>query len=94
MRRSAGVLLYRQRQERLEVLLVHPGGPFWRHKDDGSWSIPKGEIGEGEAPEDAARRELAEETGAIITEPIRPLVRYFNGAGNALSPSRWKAISM
>ena len=59
---SAGILLYRRRGERLEVLLVHPGGPFWAKKDVGAWSIPKGEPAAGEAPIDAARREFKEET--------------------------------
>jgi predicted NUDIX family NTP pyrophosphohydrolase len=60
-KRSAGLLLYRGPEP--EVLLVHPGGPFWARKDDGAWSIPKGEYEEGEEPEAAARREFAEETG-------------------------------
>jgi predicted NUDIX family NTP pyrophosphohydrolase len=62
-KRSAGLLLYRRRNEALEVFLVHPGGPFWARKDLGAWSIPKGEYGEGEDPLDAARREFTEETG-------------------------------
>jgi len=62
--RSAGLLLYRRRQRGIEVLLVHPGGPFWARKDEGAWSIPKGEHGPGEDPLAAARREFAEETGA------------------------------
>jgi predicted NUDIX family NTP pyrophosphohydrolase len=60
---SAGVLAYRKGASGLEVLLVHPGGPFWRKKDDGAWSIPKGEIDAAEDPEQAARREFAEELG-------------------------------
>jgi predicted NUDIX family NTP pyrophosphohydrolase len=60
---SAGILAYRRRGPILEVLLVHPGGPFWRNKDDGAWSIPKGEIDGAEDPEMAARREFAEELG-------------------------------
>jgi predicted NUDIX family NTP pyrophosphohydrolase len=69
---SAGVLVYRRRT-RLEVLLVHPGGPFWAKKDAGAWSIPKGEFGEGEDPLTAARRELAEETGLVVDGELRPL---------------------
>jgi predicted NUDIX family NTP pyrophosphohydrolase len=60
---SAGILAYRKGAGGLEVLLVHPGGPFWRKKDDGAWSIPKGEIDTAEDPEQAARREFAEELG-------------------------------
>jgi predicted NUDIX family NTP pyrophosphohydrolase len=62
-RQSAGLLMYRWREQRLEVLLVHPGGPFWANKDLGAWSIPKGEYLDGEAALDAARREFQEETG-------------------------------
>jgi len=59
---SAGILGYRKRRE-VEVLLVHPGGPFWRNKDLGAWSIPKGEYADEEDAEIAARREFAEELG-------------------------------
>jgi predicted NUDIX family NTP pyrophosphohydrolase len=59
---SAGVLVYRLREE-VEVFLVHPGGPFWQKKDDGAWTIPKGEYSEGEDPKAAALREFEEETG-------------------------------
>lgn len=61
---SAGILLYRRTDEALEVLLVHPGGPFWAKKDRGAWSIPKGEVGEGEEPLACALRELEEELGS------------------------------
>jgi predicted NUDIX family NTP pyrophosphohydrolase len=64
-KRSAGLLMYRQRNCDLEVFLVHPGGPFWARKDLGPWSIPKGEYVEGEQPLEAARREFEEETGFI-----------------------------
>jgi len=63
VKRSAGLLLYRVHEGALEVFLVHPGGPFWAKKDLGVWSIPKGEIDEGEDPLGAARREFEEETG-------------------------------
>jgi predicted NUDIX family NTP pyrophosphohydrolase len=64
--RSAGIVLYRRRGRQLEVLLVHPGGPFWASRDDGAWSIPKGVYQQGEAPLAAARREFAEETGSHV----------------------------
>lgn len=60
---SAGLLLYRQMDGKSEVLLVHPGGPFWRRRDAGAWSIPKGEIEDGEPAVDVARREFKEELG-------------------------------
>jgi len=60
---SAGILLYRFKDGRLQVMLVHPGGPFWRKKDKGAWSIPKGICERGEATIDAAKREFKEETG-------------------------------
>jgi predicted NUDIX family NTP pyrophosphohydrolase len=63
MRRSAGLLPYRRRDGRLEVLLVHMGGPFWQRRDAGAWSIAKGEPQPGEEPLATARREFAEETG-------------------------------
>jgi predicted NUDIX family NTP pyrophosphohydrolase len=63
-KRSAGILLYRRREASLEVLLVHPGGPFWSKKDDGAWFVPKGELTEGEEPLAAARREFREELGS------------------------------
>ena len=62
-KKSAGLLLYRSGSAGLEVLLVHPGGPFWQRKDEGAWSIPKGEIDQGEDELAAAQREFAEETG-------------------------------
>lgn len=61
--RSAGILLYRVREGAIEVLLVHPGGPFWQHRDEGAWMIPKGGIEEGEEARDCALREFEEELG-------------------------------
>ena len=65
-RRSAGILLYRRSGGALEVLLVHPGGPFWARRDEGVWSIPKGEYEEGEEPRAAALREFEEELGRPV----------------------------
>jgi predicted NUDIX family NTP pyrophosphohydrolase len=68
-KKSAGLLLYRQNSETgLEVLLVHPGGPFWRNKDDGAWTIPKGEFTDDEDPLEAAKREFKEETGSAAPD--------------------------
>jgi predicted NUDIX family NTP pyrophosphohydrolase len=63
-KRSAGILLYRRREGRIEVLLTHPGGPFWSKKDDGAWFVPKGELEGDEEPLRAARREFQEELGS------------------------------
>jgi len=65
MKRSAGLLLYRRKAKGFEFFLVHPGGPFWRKKDEGAWTIPKGLIEPGEDPLAAARREFREETGFV-----------------------------
>ncbi len=70
---SAGLLLFRREAGALLVLLAHPGGPFWRRKDLGAWSIPKGELLAGEDPEAAALREFAEELGAAPAGPLVPL---------------------
>jgi predicted NUDIX family NTP pyrophosphohydrolase len=80
VKQSAGLLLYRVREGILEVFLVHPGGPFWAKKDLGVWSIPKGEMDEGEDPLGAARREFEEETG------FRP-----EGAFRGLAPVRQRS---
>jgi len=66
-KRSAGLLLFRRRNHELQVLLIHPGGPLWVQKDEGAWSIPKGEIEDGEDPLAAARREFNEELGAPVS---------------------------
>ena len=78
--RSAGVLLYRLAPE-IEVLLVHPGGPYWRRKDRGAWQIPKGAIDPDEEPEDAARREVAEEIGLELTLDLIPLSEIRQAGG-------------
>ena len=62
MKQSAGIIAYRRRDGQIEVLLGHPGGPFWAKKDEGAWSIPKGELDAAEAGLEAARREFEEET--------------------------------
>jgi predicted NUDIX family NTP pyrophosphohydrolase len=71
-KKSAGLLMYRRRGEALEVFLVHPGGPFWAKKDDGSWSIPKGEFTVEDGLQ-AAMREFIEETGFAPEGTFRPL---------------------
>jgi predicted NUDIX family NTP pyrophosphohydrolase len=71
--RSAGILAFRSNKGTIEVLLVHPGGPFWRNKDLGAWSIPKGEYEPGEDPEQVARREFREELGVELTQALMPL---------------------
>ncbi len=68
---SAGVLLYRIRDGAVEALIAHPGGPFWSRKDDGAWSIPKGEYTEGEDPWAAAQREFSEELGLSVPDGPR-----------------------
>ncbi len=67
MRKSSGILLYRKKDKAIEVLLVHPGGPFWKNKDLGAWSIPKGEYTNEEDPLAAAIREFEEETGIKLS---------------------------
>jgi predicted NUDIX family NTP pyrophosphohydrolase len=92
-KRSAGILLYRGALPSLEVLLVHPGGPFWAKKDDGAWSIPKGEYDESEDPLAVARREFEEELGSAppdgeivalgeLVQPSRKAVRAYALEGN------------
>lgn len=72
-KRSAGILMYRRPGADIELLLVHPGGPFWARKDLGAWSIPKGEYSEGEDALAVARREFEEETGARPRGDLLPL---------------------
>lgn len=79
-KRSAGILVYRLKDGRVEVFLVHPGGPFWKNKDNAAWSIPKGEFTEAEDPMEAAIREFEEETG------LRPTGR-FEHLGERKQPS-------
>lgn len=72
-KQSAGILLYRFQNKQLQVFLIHPGGPFFRNKDDGCWSIPKGEFETGEEALAAAKREFEEETGQPIDGKFIPL---------------------
>ena len=78
--RSAGILLFRQRQE-TEVLLIRPGGPYWRNKDEGAWMIPKGMVEPGEAPAEAALREFEEETGTRLDSVPFPLASVRQAGG-------------
>ena len=66
-------MLYRRKRAELEVLLIHPGGPYWLRKDRGAWQIPKGELAAGEEPEATARREAHEELGVRLEGPFLPL---------------------
>jgi predicted NUDIX family NTP pyrophosphohydrolase len=84
-KRSAGLMLYRRRNTELEVFLVHPGGPFWAHKDFGAWSIPKGEYLDGEDPLDAAKREFTEETGFAAQGPFLDLGDLKQPSGKLVS---------
>jgi predicted NUDIX family NTP pyrophosphohydrolase len=80
-KKSAGLLLYRRASEGMEVLLVHPGGPFWAKKDEGAWSIPKGEFEDGEDPLAAAQREFQEEMGARPSGEFIPLTPVKQAGG-------------
>ena len=81
---SAGILLFRRLNGRLEVFLAHPGGPFWRGRDAGAWTIPKGLVAQGEPLLDAARRELLEETGLSPEGPFLPLGSIRQKAGKTV----------
>jgi predicted NUDIX family NTP pyrophosphohydrolase len=82
---SAGIMLYRRTGSGPEVLLVHPGGPFWAKKDDGAWTIPKGLYDTDEAPEAAARREFAEETGYEPSSELVPLGTFRQPSGKRIA---------
>ena len=79
--RSAGILLFRLRDGGPEVLLIKPGGPFWRNKDTGAWMIPKGMVERGEAPAEAALREFEEETGTRLSAVPFPLASVRQAGG-------------
>ena len=81
---SAGLLLFRRQGGSFEVFLAHPGGPFWRGRDAGAWTIPKGVVDDGEDPLDAARREFGEETGIRLTGPFVPLGSVRQKAGKTV----------
>src|SRR5947209_7456789 len=82
--KSAGILAFRRRNGQLEVLLVHPGGPYWRHKDEGAWSVPNGLVSEGEDELAAARREFEEETGSQADGPFIPLPSVRQKSGKTI----------
>ena len=79
--RSAGILLFRERDGATEVLLIRPGGPYWRNKDVGAWMIPKGAVEPGETPVEAALREFEEETGTRLESVPFPLARIRQAGG-------------
>lgn len=83
--RSAGLLMFRRRGGGAEVLLAHPGGPFWARRDEAAWTLPKGEIAAGEDPLDAARREFLEETGFDSRPPFLPLGELRQKSGKRIS---------
>jgi predicted NUDIX family NTP pyrophosphohydrolase len=74
IKKSAGLIMYRYNRTELEILLVHPGGPFWKNKDEGAWSIPKGEYAPDEEPVEVAKREFKEETGYAAQGRFIPLL--------------------
>ena len=78
---SAGILLFRVRDGSTQVLLIRPGGPFWRGRDAGAWMIPKGALEAGETPAEAALREFAEETGTALTAVPFPLATVRQAGG-------------
>jgi predicted NUDIX family NTP pyrophosphohydrolase len=83
--KSAGVLLFRRREDDIEIFLVHPGGPFWAKKDDGAWSIPKGLYDDDEDPLAAAKREFTEEVGSSIDGEFTALGEFKLPSGKRLS---------
>jgi len=85
LKQSAGVLMFRRVGHEIEVFLAHPGGPFWENKDDGAWSIPKGEYADNEDPLTAAKREFAEETGLTPSGDFIPLGEIRQPGGKAVT---------
>lgn len=82
---SAGIVLYRRRDGGPQVFLVHPGGPLWAKKDDGAWSIPKGECQQGDDALAVAKREFHEETGSEVSGPFRALSPLKQSSGKVVS---------
>ncbi|MBC7920239.1 MAG: NUDIX domain-containing protein [Ferruginibacter sp.] len=87
---SAGLLLFRRRNGKPEVLLAHPGGPFWAKRDAGAWTIPKGLVNEGEATLAAARREFEEETGIRPEAPFHSLGSIRQKTGKTVHAWGWE----
>ena len=82
--RSAGILLYRESNGATEVLLIRPGGPYWKNRDTGAWMIPKGGVEAGETSAEAALREFEEETGMRLTAAPVPLARVRQAGGKSV----------
>jgi predicted NUDIX family NTP pyrophosphohydrolase len=87
---SAGMILYRRVGDTIEVFLAHPGGPFWRHRDAGAWTIPKGLVDAGEQPLQAAIREFREETGIEPQPPFLPLGSIRQKSGKTVHAWGWE----
>ena len=87
---SAGLLLFRRRDGEAEFFLAHPGGPFWKHKDEGAWTIPKGLVEAGEDPLACARREFQEETGIVPESPFLKLGSIQQKAGKVIQAWAWE----
>lgn len=90
-KQAAGILLYRRGARGLELLLAHPGGPLWARKDDGCWTIPKGQFTDGELPLDAAKREFEEEMGSKPVGDFQPLGTLKQPSGKVIHA--WAAES-
>jgi predicted NUDIX family NTP pyrophosphohydrolase len=89
-KQSAGILLYRRRGGTVEVFLVHPGGPFWKKRDEGAWTIPKGAVETDEEPLTAAQREFTEETGFTAAGPFIELGAFKQPGGKTVLA--WAAV--
>jgi predicted NUDIX family NTP pyrophosphohydrolase len=76
MKKSAGILIYRKKNGKIQIFLVHPGGPFWKNKDLNSWSIPKGEVENEEDLKNTAIKEFEEETGIVLTDEDKEKIFY------------------